>query len=346
MGIENARPLKEYASLRLSEARYDPRKLALIYGAAAVGITFLLTLVNYLSQWQIDSTVSGLSGMHSRTLWATVQMVLQTAVSLALPFWSFGFLYGAIRMARGERVEPMSLLEGFRRFGPVLRLQILRGMIFFGMAIACLYVGSFVYAMTPFALPLMEKLQPMIEAGMAMEEMQAMFYALPEEEMLAMVRPALIIGGVMFVLVAVPSLYRFRMADFIIMDEPRVGGMIALVGSGQLMRRNRWKMFKLDLSFWWYYLAMGLCYLLGSADMVLEGLGVQIAGVSQWVWLGLYVAAQLLLLAVYWRSHSYVQTTYAAAFDALRQQKPEPPKPQPVPKNLPWDDNFERQDPQ
>lgn len=346
MGIVNTRSLKEYASLRLSEARYAPRKLALIYTAVAAGIAFLLTLVNYLSQWQINSTVSGLSGMQSRTIWATLQMALQTLSSIVLPFWNAGFLFAAIHLVRGEKAEPASLLEGFRRFGPVLRLQLMRGMIFFGMAIACMYIGSFVYAMTPLARPMVELLLPMMESGMTMEQMQEAIYVLPYEELMQLMKPMVIIAAILFALVAIPSIYRFRMADFIIMDEPRVGAIIALVGSGQLTRRNRWKLFKLDLSFWWFYLAEGLCYLMIHAPKLLGALGVPADGVSQWVWLGIYILALLLQVAVYWRSYSYVQTTYAAAFDVLRQQKPEPPKPRPVPKNLPWDNNYEVQDPQ
>lgn len=346
MDILNSRPLKDIASLRLSEARYDPRKLALIHTAVTVGAAFLLTLVNYLTQWQINETVSGLSGMQMRSVWATVQMVLQTAVSIAMPFWNIGFIYAAIRMARGEKADLASLPEGFRRFGPVLRLQLLRGMIFFGLGFFCVYAGAFVYAISPLAFPLMEKLQPVMDASMTIEQVQEMLYALPQEELIQLMRPVLAIVGVLYAVVAIPAFYRFRMADFIIMDEPRMGAMVALLGSGQLMRRNRWKFFRLDLSFWWFYLPVALCMLLGSGDVLLELVGVQIPGMSGTVWLVVYVVAQLLQLAVYWRSYSYVQTVYATAYDALRQQKPEPPKPRPVPKHLPWDDQYEEQKPQ
>ena len=100
MDIRNRRGLKEEAGRSLARASYNPRKLALIHTAVTVGVALLVTLLNYYLNHQMDNTVSGLSGMGSRRILATVQTTLQYIQAFAMPFWEIGFVFVALRLLR------------------------------------------------------------------------------------------------------------------------------------------------------------------------------------------------------------------------------------------------------
>ena len=61
------RQLKAQAQERAASARYDARKLALLFTGAAVALSFLITLVGFLLTKQMEGT-GGLSGIGLRTL--------------------------------------------------------------------------------------------------------------------------------------------------------------------------------------------------------------------------------------------------------------------------------------
>ena len=121
----------------------DYKRLALIHTAVALGVSLVVTLLHYYLNNQIGNT-GGLSGLGARTVLETAQTVLQYVVNLALPFWEIGFLFAALQMARGQKAEVSSFLEGFRRFGPVLRLYLTRSLLFIGVGVASAYVSAFI----------------------------------------------------------------------------------------------------------------------------------------------------------------------------------------------------------
>ena len=87
--------LHNQANARLENAG-NPKRLALIHTAIALGASFLLTLINYLLSLGIADT-GGLDGVGTRTLLSTAQAMLELAVMLALPFWQLGIFYAALR---------------------------------------------------------------------------------------------------------------------------------------------------------------------------------------------------------------------------------------------------------
>jgi len=130
-----------------------------------------------------------------------------------------------------------------------------------------------------------------------------------------------------FCIIAIPFFYRLRMADFIIMDKP-AGALAAIMFSRQLMRGNRFKLFKLDFSFWWYYaisfLAASICFL--PDFLQIGGISLPISGDAIFfLCYGIYILIQLLLN---WHFGSYIQTAYAIAFDSIAPKAPVPEQPQ------------------
>ena len=327
MDIRDRKGLKAAAEQALSQAPYNPRKLALIHAGAAMALSLVLTVLNFILSRQISGT-GGLGGIGLRSVLSTAQSVLSIANTLILPFWEIGFVAAAIAMARRQAATPDTLLSGFRRFGPVLRLNLLQGALYVGIAFLCIQISAGVFLITRFSDPLMKAAEQMATTGTAFLD-EAAVAALSK-----LIVPVYGIFAILFCLLAIPLSYRFRMATFAIMDNEKIGALQAMSKSHKMMRYNRFSLFRLDLFFWWYYLLQGLTIVLGFTDEFLEIFGFEFFNkdVAFFGFYGIYLLCQLLLA---WWLQSRVQTTYAMAYESVR---PEAEDPEPaVMKNTPWD---------
>ncbi len=340
MDILNSRELKARTRETLSSAACDHKKLVLIHTGIIVGINILVSLLQLYLNQQISSA-GGLSGLGTRTILETAQRVLQYAVNLALPFWEIGLIFVALRLARGEQAEFYHLAEGFRRLGPVLRLYLLEGFIYMGAGMISMYVGAFLYSVTPLALPMQKLILPVVESGGSVEEVYAVLDTMSVQELFNMFLPALILIGVIFLVLALFLRYRFRMAQFLVMDQPGTGAMMALLASSRMTKHYRMKLLRLDLSFWWFYILVALSGAVMYADTLLGYAGIELPLSADAMWIICYILGCLIQLVIYRRYYGYVQTTYATAYEVLRTRPAEEPKPQPAPKNVPWDDDYQ-----
>jgi len=314
----------------------DKRKLAAIHAGVAAGAALVITLLQYVLAAAIENT-SGLSGMGMRGILQTAGSVLQIANIVLMPFWDLGFLFAALLWAREQYAGTDDLLTGFRRFGPYLRLMILRGLIGFMVGMVCAYISSFLYMMTPWAVPVVEFAQSVgMDMAVANEMMAQMDIATMDAMLNAMI-PMLVIWGILCVAVLVPLLYRFRMAEFLLLEDRRMGALAALLLSARMLRKRCGKLFALDLRFWWYYGLQALCMLLYLSDLWLPMLGVTLPVDGQTAAIGLYIAYLAATFGIQALFRPRVATTYALAYEHLRQAAPVMPKVQEAPKNLPWD---------
>lgn len=333
MDIRDRRALKEYTGRVLADAAYAPKKLSLIHTAASLAVTLVLVVISFILTRQIDGT-GGLAGLGTRSILETAQTVLQFASTLLLPFWEIGFLYAAIRMARKEETGPRALVEGFRRFGPVLRLMLLRSLLAIGVLLLCSQVATTIYLLTPFSASYFQLYDTLMGNAATATDPTALLDEATMQAMAESILPVAIISAVLAIALLIPLLYRFRLAEYVIMDTPGTGAFAALRASNRMMRSNCVAMFRLDLSYWWFYLAQAVIALVGYGDVLLAALGVALpmsADTAYFLFYLLYIGGQLVLL---WQVRSAVETTYAAAYDVLKE--PQEPKPQPEPKNLPW----------
>ena len=247
-------------------------------------------------------------------------MTLQYVQGLALPFWEIGFIFVALRFWRQEQVQPKDMLEGFRRFRQVMGLRLTELCLYFGAAFGCAYAASFIFALTPYSQKMMQYLTPFMNENATMEQVQETLMALPMEDLLAMSVPFMVIFGILFVLLFLTMHYKFRLADHLIMDQPNIGAMRALFFSGQLTKKKRWALLKLDLSFWWFYALMGVSVVVCYMDLLLPALGIQLPMAGDVAWLVFYVLSLLVQLVLFWQGKAYVQTTWAAAYETLCRQ--------------------------
>lgn len=332
MNIRDRRGIRALAAEAISAAPVSPGRLALIHTGAAVALSVVLTVLNFILSEQISGT-GGLSGMGVRSVLSTAQMMLSIISMTLMPFWELGFVFAALKLSRRQNAEPQDLLQGFRRFGPALRLSLLQALLYLALAILCINIASFVFVLTPFAAPLA---QVMGDISVTMPDMDAVMNAL-----LSAMVPFYCIFLVILGAIAIPVMYRFRLAQYLIVDDPKIGALAALGTSHRLMRYNRWAMFRLDLSFWWYYVLQLLCVLLAYGDMLAEAFGIALPFSSTaafFISFAVNCAAQLLIA---WRFAAPVAVTYATAYEALQHQY-EDAEPLLV-KNFPWDFLPERE---
>ena len=316
----------------------DARALTVFHTGITVAAALVITLLQFVLAEGIGNT-SGLSGLGTRSVLQTGQTVLQWANMLLMPFWSLGFLYAALQWVRDGYAKRQDLLTGFRRWGPYLGLLLNRSLLTICVLVLCANLSSILYM----ALPASSTVTDLaLATGGDMEAMNKILEDLSSSEAIELLYamiPMLVIWVVAGAALLIPLMYRFRMAEYVILDEPRARGLSAMLISAAMTRRRRWQLFRLDLRFWWYYGLKALCVLICYADLLLTALGVRLPMGEDAAYLityGLYLA---LLFAVEITFRPRVEAAYALMFEALKEMGPVIPK-QPVekPENLPWDE--------
>lgn len=329
--ILNTSDLHRQAEQRLQNAAYSPKRLVLIHTAISLGASLLITFINFLFSRQIAGT-GGLSGLDTRSVLATVQSVLELAVTVLLPFWEVGLVGAMLCWVKGEPANFSTLLGGFRRFGTFLAQKLMLGLVFFAMGTAILYFGATVFMVSPFSGELTAALEPVMEEAGSMLSSEILL----SEEVMAQVgdavTPLLVIFGILFVAVAIPVLYRVRFAEFFAMEGSRA--LVSLLESVRITRKNVWQIVKLDLSFWWFYLLQGLSVALCYGDTMLQAVGISLPMSADGAFFLFYVLGILCQGLLLWQYQAKVSTAYGLAYKALC-DAPAPAPSQSA--NVPWD---------
>lgn len=328
------------ATLLINTARekltgQDARKMAAFHTAIAVAVALVSTVLQYVLAEGVVNT-SGLSGIGTRSLLETIQTVLQYANVLLMPFWNLGFLYVALQWARGGYARKEDLLTGFHRFGPFLGLMLNRGLLVFAVIFLTMNISSIFFMLTPAAAKITE-LGAATGGDVAaltqyLEEMTLADTVALMESMI----PMLVIWLILCAALLIPLLYRFRMAEYVILDTRGARGLSSMLISAALLRRRCWQLFRLDLKFWWYYGLKVLCAVLCYADLLLELMGISASG--EVAYLGSYVLYLVALFGVEVAFRPRVDTAYALAYDTLKEMAPVVRKEPEPPKNMPWDE--------
>ena len=315
----------------------ESRNLVLLHTGVTVAVSLVITLLQYALAEGIGNT-SGLSGLGTRSVLETIQTVLNWANMILLPFWNVGFLYASLLWARDSYARKDDLLMGFRRFGPCLSLLLNRSVLSILVMILCMNLSSFVFMMTPAATPLVE----LAEAAEGdMDALNTLLTQMSWEQTLELadtLLPMLILWGVLSLVILVPLLYRFRLAEYVILDEPFARGLSSMIISTALLRRRCWKLLKLDLQFWWYYGLKVLCTLLCYADLLLGAFGISLPFGTDAAALILYGLSLAALFGIETAFRPRVDTAYAGFFLACKEMGPVQKKEPAVPAKMPWDE--------
>ena len=315
MDIRNTRQLKEFSAGRLANAR-EGQKIILYFSLITIAVSAVATVVSYILSQQIAKT-GGLGSMGVRSALTTVQMLLPIVQAVFLMCLELGYLSTMLRIARGQYASPNGMRLGFDRFWVLLRCTLLKGLIFGGVAMASLYIASMIYMMTPLSNSAVDILMPLVKnAGTSGILLDDATYA----QLMDATAPVMVIFGVLFLVLAAPVFYRYRMADYLIIDRPATG---ALRDSRMMTKGNRWNLFRLDLSMWWYYAAMLVSIAVNYGDQLLPDLGVTLPfsdTVAYFLFFSVYLAVTFV---IFYFLRNRVEVTYALAYDSLRPREPE-----------------------
>lgn len=314
MLLPSVSTIKAERDRALARAR-DPQKVILGYAGITVLLSALLTVASGLLSNQIEGT-GGLANFGIRSILSTAQSILPILQTLILMCLDFGYFHAILRLSRGQYADHTDLKVGFRRFGAIARLTLWRYFLIFGITMLLFYLSMQIFILTPWADPLLDLLTPLVsEAGA--DAAALLDDAAMNQAYRAMI-PMLILYGILCCVVLIPILFRFRMATYVLLDDPSGRAFAALKTSGRLMKRNCFRLFKLDLSFWWYYLLLLLANALAYGDMILPMLGVVLPfndTIAYYLFLFLYL---VILFAIYYFLRNPVEVAYAKAYDAIR----------------------------
>lgn len=316
MNIRDRQGLKQTAAQHLKNAAYDPRKLSVIHSSLIVGIALVLSLLSVILSQGIAGT-GGLSGIGTRNLLQTAESALQLAYTFLIPFWQVGIVFAFLCIIRSQPAQPQTLLRGFARFGPVLRLMLVELMILLGVGFAAAYTSSFIAL--GFSPKLMEILEP-IAVAMAQDPYlnpTEMLLELPPTELLNAMLPMLVIFFILYLGAAVFFGFRTRFATYLVLDDPQVGAFAAIGRSFRMTHRNCGALLRLDLSFWLYYVLQALAVAITYLELFLPA---EAGGV--WLPVILYAIYGAGTLALDWFMRPMVEATYALAYESLKNPLP------------------------
>ena len=275
--------LKKAARLRMKPQGKKPYELAFFVFSIAIAAQFCVDAIGFgVSSYQGGQ---GLDGMGTASLLQTVEELLSTVLQFIRPFWMLGFTAAVMAFLNWQDASRDTLFTGLRRLFPLLRLYLLEGVITILVAIVVYFPAICLYAMTPWASSLIKAIR---EDPSFMDNIPALMEA---------ATPMVVIYGIVIAIAMIPVMYRLRFSQYLLLSGHN-GALFAMVTSFRLTKGRMWTICKLDLSYWWYYLATGL--LVGvyiAVPLLSSQLGLTAAG-AFWLSSGVYALGSLALEAL------------------------------------------------
>lgn len=316
MKIPNAKYLKNKAGIRL-ESGQQPKQVVMVYAAIIAGLSLIMNAVQYFVSNRM-SGAGGLQNIETRAFLNTISDVLPIALRIVLVFVTFGYTAAMLRIARRQYASIKTLKAGLDRIGKILLTRVLIILILFGLS----YVAMGIFMVTPFSNGFRAAILPIISEVTASSAASVDTNALVESMMyntalMDSLLPMMIIYVVLIIPVYLILAYLYRFVDFILIDQPACSALEAMRQSRVKMRGNLVQMFKIDLSFWWYYLLRALTVLILYLDVVFAMLGIPLPGSGLVQYYGLMVLSLAADAAVTILFQNRFQVTLSLAYDAV-----------------------------
>lgn len=319
MSIPSSKYLKVKAANRLESGK-DPKKVVLVYSAVVALSALAVNVVQFILDSQISKT-GGLQNIGTRSALSTLSSVLPLVQTLVLMCLGLGYTAAVLRLVRRQYASEKALKAGFERFWLLLRTRLLQALIYGGIAFLLSYVAMAIFMLSPFSDRLSSLALSLSAAGAITPEALLNNTALLASAYEALM-PMMVIYCILLVIVIWAVSYRFRLVDYLLIDQPQLGALSALRTSRQKMKGHIKELFKLDISFWWYYLLRALSAGLIYLDMVLAILGVQLPLSPTASFFGVILAYLGSDFALNYFFLNRVEMAYALFYDILNPQQP------------------------
>lgn len=319
MNIKNPRAIRTAAQEALA-VHQNPQRIPLVYAGFSALLSLAVTVICYVLSLKIDQ-MTGLANMGTRAIFSTVKTTLPLAQLIFLLGWEMGYQMCALRLARRRYAESMDLKNGFSKFGAVLRAKLLMAVVYIALGIATMYLSVFIFMALPISDAFYEIVNPLLDSATILSDGIVIDEATLAAATAA-VWPAIAIFGILFLLGSLPVFYGFRMVPFCIADNSQRSGLVILKESRTMMKGNRLSLFKLDLSFWWFFLLEGLISVIAYLDLILPVLGISLPWSDTISYYGFYILSLVAQVALYWAYLNKVTISRAVFYDAIRPENP------------------------
>ena len=158
-----------------------------------------------------------------------------------------------------------------------------------------------------------------LSCGLTPAELETAF----AQQVTSAMMPMFLIFGLLYAGLFIPLSYALRMTQYVIIDKPGQGALFAMKESAKMMRGSRMRLFKLDLSLWWWYAlsvaSTALCY--GDTLLPMAGISLPFSeDVAYFVFYILFLIVQF--LACYFL-RSRIEVVYAQVYNALKPREKE-----------------------
>lgn len=313
--IQN-RELKQQARERL-EACPQEKKIGLFYGGSLLAISVIYLLADLLIS-RLTPQAGGLSTIGVRSFMSALSSILPVVTFLLSMCLSFGYMGGMVRISRGQYASPNALRTGFERFWPLLRLTFFKGLITLGFSMGAFYLATVIFTLSPFSNRLVQALEPMVSGGSLLSEGTLELTDGVIDAVNASMLPLMAIFLIVAAVFVVPLLYRLRMTDYVLYDHPEAGALYAIRESKKMMRFHRFFIFKLDLSFWWFYLAMAVSYGLNYVPLFLSISGISLPMGTDALSILFFLLSCATEFVVIYFLRSRMEVTCALAYNELK----------------------------
>lgn len=310
------RNLKQRALGQLETAR-DAKTIVLIYAGISVGVSALVTVANFMAGNGISQT-GGLSNIGLRSILSTLQNVLPMLQSVLVMILELGYLNAALRIARGQYASPHSMKMGVDRFFPLVRCTLMQGLIYGLAGIAAFYLAVQLFLLTPLSKEALNILMPLVSGGSVLSGSPVQLDAEQTLLLAQSMIPLFILFGIVYLVFSIPLMYWFRMANYVLIDKPRLGGWAVLMASRKMMKGRCIQLFKLDLSFWWYYLLTTIAGFLCYGDMLLAMVGITLPWSGDISFFVFYAVYLVVTLVIYYCFLNKVEVSYALFYEQIR----------------------------
>ena len=167
---------------------------------------------------------------------------------------------------------------------------------------------------TPWSQPLLDYLTPAAATGSIVMDDALILGAM--EHMVSL----FLIFGIVCLAVMIPMVYRFRMSNYALVDNPAAGARAAMQASRKMMQGKLLTMFKIDLSLWPYYLSSALTSLVLYADILLPALGVSLPVSGKALTYLCFGAALAIQFASLVLLRNRAECTFLLVYDQLREK--------------------------
>ena len=321
MNIRDRRAIRDTAAHALDHA-HNAGRIVLVYGLICCGLSLASTIVSALLGNRISGT-GGLGNIGLRSILSTGQSVLPLLNLIVTACLGLGYHTVMLCFTRGFDASTNTLMSGFRHFGAVIRALLLQVAVYIGAGFIAMNISSYIFMATPFAADFTAVMEPILSSMTVMDTGLVLDDATLMAAMETMI-PMLWILLAVSLLLMVPLYYRFRMVDFCLADDPRLGAIHALAKSRRMMRRNCFQLFRLDLTLWWFYAAQLLISLVCYGDILLPMVGITLPWSNEVSYYLFLVLSLLMQIALYYFGTNRVFSVYAVAYDVLQEELPKP----------------------